>query len=577
MALRSRWSQPIPKGSLQEWIFGSSCGPMEDSDKRILIDADNPDTHFLTKEQFRLLSKQLALGLIDAGLRPGDRVLVFSSNNVYFPSVFLGILMGGGMFTGANPTFTPRELAYQLKDSGSTHMFAATSQLDTALKAAEMVGLSKDNIFVLDPSIAPPVGSASGASAAVVRTDGLRVWTALLNNQEQATNWQWVEPQDPETTGCCLNYSSGTTGVPKGVEISHRSYVANGAGVVQMSDLEDDVVALRAKARGLAFLPMYHAYAQTYYISIYPKLSIPAYIMPGFDFEKMLQHVQRFRITNLLCVPPILVYLSKHPAVKKYDLGSVTSVSSGAAPLSRELAQNVEKLWTDGSINVKQGWGMTEVTCTCMTWDPRVLCDPAAVGEVAPNCSAKIMHLDGKTPILKPEERGELWVTGPTLMKGYWNNPSATASTVHVDEDGTRWLKTGDIAYVESFKEGAIFHIVDRIKELIKVKGNQVAPAELEAVLLEHPEVADAAVVGVPYEEDEVPRAYIVKKEDSLVSEKQIVDWMETQVAKHKRLKGGVSFVDMIPKNPSGKILRRALREKAKQELDPNRKVTSRL
>ncbi|KAM0336967.1 hypothetical protein ACHAPQ_003553, partial [Fusarium lateritium] len=298
MALRSRWSTPIPKCSLQQWIFGSCSEPLEEPDKPILIDADHPDTHFLTKDQFRLLSKQIAIGLIDAGIRPGDRVLVFSSNNVYFPSVFLGILMSGGMFTGANPAFTPRELAYQLKDSGSTHMFAATSQLETALKAAEMAGLSKDKIYVLDPSVAPPVGSVSAASSTTTRTDGLRMWTDLVISQEKARNWQWVEPQDPETTGCCLNYSSGTTGVPKGVEITHASYVANGVGVVHISDLEPDPT-LRAKAKGLGFLPMYHAYAQTYFISIYPQTGIPVYIMPSFDFEKMLQHIERFGITSL--------------------------------------------------------------------------------------------------------------------------------------------------------------------------------------------------------------------------------------------------------------------------------------
>jgi 4-coumarate--CoA ligase len=310
MALHSRWSQPIPKCSLQQWIFGSSNGPMEDADKSILIDADRPDTHFLTKSQFRLLSKQVALGLIKNGVQPQSRVLVFSANNVYFPSVFLGILMAGGVFTGANPSFTPRELAYQLKNSEATHMFVHAGQLLTALEAAGEVGLKKENIFVLDPSVPPPVGPNSALPAA--RKDGLRLWTELLaDTHEEAKTWQWTEPQDAETAACCLNYSSGTTGVPKGVEITHFSYVANGAGVVMMSDLEPDPEH-RKNAKGLAFLPMYHAYAQTYYISIYPKVCIPAYIMPSFDFEKMLQHIQRFRITTLLCVPPILVYLSKH-------------------------------------------------------------------------------------------------------------------------------------------------------------------------------------------------------------------------------------------------------------------------
>ncbi|KAJ3549974.1 hypothetical protein NM208_g214 [Fusarium decemcellulare] len=576
MTLQSRWAVPIPRCSLQQWIFGSACDPIPDSDKPLYIDAERPETHQLTKTQFRLLAKQIALGLIDAGLGQGDRVLVYSPNNIYYPSVFLSILMGGGIFTGANPGFTKNELAYQLKDSGSTFMFAAPSQISTALEAAELAGLPSDRIFILDYSIPPPF--QRGAPRQPASKAGPRCWTELLSDtQDRAQTWQWVEPKDPSQTTCCLNYSSGTTGVPKGVEIVHSSYIANGVGVIHVADLEPDIVEERKRARGLCFLPMYHAYAQTYFVSIYPFLGTPIYVMASFQFEKMLQHVQQFRITTLMCVPPILVHLAKQPIVKKYDLSSVEHVNSGAAPLSYDLAHGVERLWADGSINVKQGWGMTEVTCTCMTWDPRVLCNAAAVGELAPNCSARIMELDGKTMIEEPNKRGELWVTGPTLMKGYWKNPSATASTIHVDADGTRWLKTGDIAYAESFERGAVFHIVDRIKELIKVKGNQVAPAELEAILLDHDQVVDAAVVGVQIHGDEVPRAYIVKVPGSQLTEQQVVEWMEARVVKHKRLKGGVGFVEMIPKNPSGKILRRALREKAKKDFNNDQAIASRL
>ncbi|KAJ3546054.1 hypothetical protein NM208_g2201 [Fusarium decemcellulare] len=566
MALSSRWSVPIQSCSLQQWIFGSSCDPLGGPNKPILIDADRPDAHSLTKTQLRLLSKQIALGLIKAGLGQGDRVLVFSSNNVYLPSVFLGVLMSGGIFSGANPGFTARELAYQLENSGSNFMFTAPLQLSTALKAAEMVGLPHDNIFILDPSVFPPSGNT--ASLQERRTDGPRLWTELIaDNQEQAETWEWVEPRNPEVAVCCLNYSSGTTGAPKGVEITHAAYVANGIGVVTLMDMNPDP-EFRQRARSLCFLPMYHAYAQTYFISIYPHAGIPTYVMAKFDFRKMLQCIQRFRITILLCVPPILVYLSKHPLVKEYDISSIKDISSGAAPLSREVAERVEKLWPNQRISVKQGWGMTEITCVGMAWDPRAASNAAAVGELAPNCSAKIINLASRTLVQQPNERGELWVTGPMLMKGYWRNPAATDATIHTDEDGIRWLKTGDIAYLEYSDNRTIFYIIDRIKELIKVKGNQVAPAELEAVLLDHPEISDAAVVGVPFQEDEIPRAYLVRIPKSQLTEKQAVDWMEARVAKYKRLKGGAVFVDMIPKNPSGKILRRTLRERAKQELD---------
>lgn len=525
---------------------------MEDSEKPILLDADRPETHFLNKTQFRLSAKQIALGLIDAGLREGDRVLVFSSNNIYFPSIFVGILMGGGIFTGANPGFTSRELAYQIKDSGSTFLFAVSTQIETALEAAKLAGLSSDRIFALDPSVLPPFDQSAPTQATQV--SGVQSWTnLLLGNQERAKTWEWAEPSNPDTTVCCLNYSSGTTGVPKGVEITHKAFVANNTGVIELINKDPEEAAARKRSRLLAFLPMYHAYGQTQFISIYPRIGALIYVMPSFDFVKMLEHVQRFRITTLMCVPPILVNLSKHPIVKNYDLSSIERILSGAAPLSREVAEAVEALWPNGSLAIKQGWGMTELTCTCMTWDPRLKSHVTAVGELVPNASARIMKLDGKTEVKQPGERGELWVTGPTLMKGYWNNPAATAETFSIDPDGTRWLKTGDVVYVESFEPGAIFHVVDRIKELIKVKGNQVAPAELEAVLLEHHEIADAAVIGVPANQDEVPRAYIVKVQGSKLTEEEIVKWMEGRVAKHKRLRGGVRFVDAIPKNPVSK------------------------
>ena len=272
--------------------------------------------------------------------------------------------------------------------------------------------------------------------------------------------------------------------------------------------------------------------------------------MSGFDFVKMLEYIHRYRITSLFMVPPIALALAKHPLAKKYDLSSIITMGCGAAPLGREVCDEVEKLIPTGS-TVRQGWGMTETTCTCMSWDPLSDVGPSTgVGEMMPNCSGRLMSLDGRTEIVKAKERGELWVTGPNLMRRYWRKPQATADTIHVDTDGTRWLKTGDIAYVEEYKPGAIFHVVDRLKELIKVKGNQVAPAELEAVLLENPAVADVAVIGVTIFGGELPRAYVVRDPRSKASEEDIAKWLEPKVASFKQLRGGVVFIDAIPKNP---------------------------
>lgn len=551
MVIKSRWFIPTPSCSVQKWIFESSKDDMPDSGGKAIIDAERPDTHFLTFAEYRLLSKRIGLGLQQAGLKLGDRVLVYSGNRVYFPSMFLGIVMAGGIFTGANPAFVDRELAYQLRDSGASFLIAAEDSLDVAIQAAEEAGLPKDRIYLFDAKQDPrgnkPAPGAKG------RQKGIKHWTELIQAEiAEAAQWDWVEPSDPKNTTVCLNYSSGTTGVPKGVEISHYSYVANCTQVVFMTRLDPKYEAKRAVGRALGFLPLYHAYGQTYFVANYPKQRIPVYIMPKFDFLQMLEYTEKYRITTLPCVPPIIVALTKHPAARKVDLSSVETIGSGAAPLAADVARECETLFkgTDKDVIVSQGWGMTEITCTCMGWDARVLRRSGGVGELMPNCIAKIMDMDGKTEIREANKPGELWASGPNVMRGYWNKPEATKETIIIDEDGTPWLRTGDVAYVEEYKAGTIWHIVDRIKELIKVKGNQVAPAELEGILLDHPAVTDAAVVGVTIDGEEYPRAYIQKTPGENVSEKEIADWMAAKVTRYKQLKGGVVFVDIVPKNP---------------------------
>lgn len=572
MTIKSRWTVDVPRCSLAQWIFGSACDPLPDH--KSFIDPDDPDNNFLTMPHFRLLAKRVALGLLRAGLQKGDRVLLFSGNSLLFPSVFLGILMAGGVVTGANPSFVPRELAYQLQDSGATFLFTAEQALDTAFEAAKEAGLSKDRVFVLGAASVPVKELATASSPGPGRAadlGGARHWTELLrlgSSPTQAEAWRWEEPADPEETTCCLNYSSGTTGVPKGVEISHYSYVANGVGVAHMRKLQPDLAHKQQTDSGLAFLPFYHAYGQTYFIANMTHLHIPVYVMPAFDFVKMLSYIQRFRITTLAVVPPIVVLLAKHPAVKQYDLSSVETIGSGAAPLAREVCEEVERQFTASTspgrtgtqkFSIRQGWGMTELTCTALSWDPNsTVPTSSGVGELSPNCAAKLVSLETGQPITQPNTPGELWVTGPTLMRRYWRKPQATTDTMFIDtttSPPTRWLRTGDIASIEDYRPGGIIHVVDRVKELIKVKGNQVAPAELEGVLLENSEVADAAVVGVTIGGEEVPRAYVVRRAGSKVTEGEVAKWMEGKVVRYKRLKGGVVFVEGIPKNPVSYLL----------------------
>lgn len=360
--------------------------------------------------------------------------------------------MAGGIFTGANPTYVPRELAYQLKDSGASILICAEAALNTGIEAAQLVGLPRSSIFVFDD------GFATFECRDKARPDlGVRHWTALVAFKDEGRRFVWDE-QDSErikNTTVTLNYSSGTTGVPKGVEITARNYISNAVQMEFQAELDPEYEAKKARARHLCFLPMYHAMAQTIFGINAVKQGIPVYIMPKFDFVQMLENVQRFRITFLVLVPPVVVAMAKSPITRKYDLSSVEQVGSGAAPLGREVCVELEKLWPPGKINVKQGWGMTEVTCSAVGWPPHHYSGSFSVGELNANVEARIV--DEEEREVRQGERGEVWVRGPNVMKGYWGRPEATMETITLDG----WLKTGDIAYVD--KENHFF-IVDRKK-----------------------------------------------------------------------------------------------------------------
>ncbi|KAI9372591.1 hypothetical protein BJX61DRAFT_433181 [Aspergillus egyptiacus] len=553
MPFKSRWQIDIPDTHLASLLLRSPTAPLSKT-HRCFSEAARPDTHYFTTHDFRLWAQRFAAGLRKSGLKKGDRVLLFSGNDLFFPVVFMGIIMAGGIFTGANPTYVARELAYQLENSGALYLICARDSIETGVEAAKLAGMGKEKVFVFDNAIYDGKGEG---------TMGCRYWGELVASVEEGTGFAWEELDTPEkaNTTLALNYSSGTTGRAKGVEISHKNYCANMLQYNHMFYQNPDWEEKSGRARWLCFLPMYHAMAQNIFIAAALKRNVPVYIMPKFDLIKMLEYTEKFRITDYILVPPVVVALAKHPAVRsgKYDLSSVEAIGSGAAPLGREVCEEVEALWPPGRINIKQGWGMTETTCSILGWDPTKKSYSASVGELNANCEAKIMADDGVTELGR-NQRGELWVRGQNIMKGYWRNPQATKETK--TEDG--WLKTGDIAYVD---DDGRFHVVDRMKELIKVKGNQVAPAELEAILLEHPLVADAAVIGVPLNNDEAPRAYIVLKPGKSATAEDITTFMDGKVSRIKRITGGVVFLDSIPKNPSGKILRKGLREQAKKEM----------
>ncbi|KIV97719.1 hypothetical protein PV10_01432 [Exophiala mesophila] len=564
MPIKSRWTIDIPRCSLPTFLFGSSANlphAPNNPDKVYLAEAARPGTHFLTRASFQLWCQRFALGLRESGwFHPGDRLLLFSPNDIFVPVIFMGTIMAGGIFTGANPTFTSRELAYQLRDSGATLILCHNSALQTGLQAAKEARLDLSRVFVFDSAVYD--GSGSGVA-------GAAYWGDLISaNAEKAKHFVWDDLTGPGESDriLALNYSSGTTGFPKGVEISHLNYISNTMQTVYAMQLHPDYEMRKATGISLAYLPLYHAYGQTVYIASYFHHERTVLVMAKFDFVQMLEYVQKYKVTDLHLVPPIALALAKHPIVDKYDLRTVNFIGCGSAPLGRDIAEQVErrlnrKRKEEEMLNMKQGWGMTETTCSLLFPYINGVVNDNSVGEPLAGTEAMIVdeHTGKEITARGPEARGELWCRGLNIMKGYWKNPQATAETLTPDG----WLKTGDIAYVTLAGE---FVIVDRLKELIKVKGHQVAPAELEALLLEHPAINDAAVIGIPTPDgDESPHAFIVRepsKAGNLMTAIEIQKFVEAKVARYKRLSGGATFVEEIPRNPSGKILRRQLRDR---------------
>ncbi|KFA67002.1 hypothetical protein S40285_06257 [Stachybotrys chlorohalonatus IBT 40285] len=559
MAIPSRFSFSIPDVSTHRWILSSCDGKLMDN--KAWIDADRPETHFLTYAGARLLAKRIAVGLLEQGLRPADRVMLFTANSIFFPSIVMGIWMAGGIFTGANPAFTGRELAFQLKDSAASIIIAAEDNYHVAVQAARGSGMTADRVFVSDTDMPDSTRAKRQFSG------GARHWTDLIASRDKGDHFIWCEPENPRNAVCTINYSSGTTGLPKGAEITHYNQVANGVGIVSLNRLHPEYEVRRSRSVALCFLPMHHAFSQGYFIASLPHQRVPIYVMPKFDLVKMLSHIQTYRITRLMAVPPVLMLMSRHPLARQADLSSLEVIGSGAAPLPSDTQTELNDLVARHATKLRQGWGMTEVTCTAIAWDPsRPFC--RGVGELMPNSRARLVHTETGVDITQAMVPGELWIAGPSIMRGYWRNPPATRQAFAVDGDGTKWLRTGDIAYVEEYKPGTLFHIVDRCKELIKVHGYQVAPAELEALLVQRADVVDAAVVGVVLGREEVPRAYVVRTPGATASGGEIAAWLAGRVAQHKQLRGGIVFVKGIPKSPSGKILRRVLRQQAKQEVE---------
>ncbi len=463
----------------------------------------------------------VAAGLAGRGLSKGDVVALFSPNVPEFAMAFHGVAAAGGVSTTINSLATMDDVANQLHDSGARFLVTVPAFLDRAIPAAEKVGI--EEIFVF--------GEADGA-------------TPFAELLEAGADPPGVEI-DPANDLAALPYSSGTTGLPKGVMLTHRNLVANVCQTETVQRIREDEVLI-------GVLPFFHIYGMTVVMNLPLRRGATVVTMPKFDLEQFLGILRDYRVTRAYLVPPIVLALAKHPAVDGYDLSGLEVIMSGAAPLDASLAEACsERL----GCRVVQGYGLTETSpVTHASSDGEGEARSGSIGRVLPNTECAVVDWTTGEDVGSGED-GEICIRGPQVMRGYLNNPTATAAAI--DRDG--WLHTGDIGRAD---EDGFFFVVDRLKELIKYKGYQVPPAQLEAVLVGHPSVADAAVIpGHDEEGEEVPKAFVVLKPGALATPDELMAHVADRVAPHMRIRR-VEFIEEIPKSLSGKILRRVLVER---------------
>ena len=464
--------------------------------------------------------RRVAAGLHAKGIRKGDVVGLVSPNLPDFAVVFYAVTQLGAICSTVNPIATAEEIGVQFADSEAVLLVTIPELLEKCTTAARLASTVKEIIVF---------GEADGATP----------YASLFAHGDEPPTVHIDAANDV----CALPYSSGTSGIPKGVMLTHRNLVANlvQCEAAQVGMTPDDVV--------IGVLPFFHIYGMVVVMGGALRQGATIVSMPRFDLELFLGTIQKHRVSYANLVPPIILALAKHPLVANFDLSSLRTIMSGAAPLSADLAQACASRI---GCMVRQGYGLTEtspVTHFHPFTDDRV--ELGSVGPGIPSTECRLVDSDTGFDV-SPGDRGELWIRGPQVMKGYFNKPEATAACLTPDG----WFKTGDVGV----EENGWFRIVDRVKELIKYKGLQVAPAELEAVLLSNPLIADAAVIPVAdADAGEIPKAYVVKRGE--IDAEAVMAWVAERVSPYKKVRQ-VEFVDAIPKSPSGKILRRLLRDR---------------
>ncbi len=502
----------IPEVAITEFVLRRAS---EIPDRAAIIDGPSGRTY--TFAQLSDLIHRFAGGLVASGFQPGDTLALMAPNVPEYAIVFHGVAVAGGTVTTVNPTYGAHEVRFQLQDAGASWLVTVGMFADVARQAIE--GTDITTLYTLD--------GAEGTENAM----------SLFGEPIAQV------PIDVHESVVVLPYSSGTTGLPKGVMLTHYNLVAN------ICQCDHAITYDREGEVALAFLPFFHIYGMQILMNGLLAHGVTTVTQPRFDLEQALTLIQQHRITRFPVVPPVVLALAKHPLVDQFDLSSLKQIFSGAAPLGAELAAEAS---ARVGCEVAQGYGMTELSPVSHCTPPGDF-RPGTSGVTVSNTEIRIVDPDSGED-RGVGETGELWIRGPQVMKGYLNNDEATRSTI--DEDG--WLHSGDIAVIDEHDHVSI---VDRLKELIKYKGFQVPPAELEALLISHPQIADVAVIGVPDEEaGELPKAFIVRQPGSTLTVDEVKAYVAEHVTSYKHIRI-VEFTDSIPKSPSGKILRRMLRD----------------